>query len=88
MFSFSMKMYMREQALEIMNKWGTDRIPFLFVIDFEMEKIRLFRTDTILPGGIRTSFPGKVSDDAASVRLNDFRFEKIPVSFPVYETAF
>ncbi len=81
-------MYTREQAIETMNRWGSDRIPFLFVIDFEMQKIRLFRTDVKVPAEIRYMLPGHVSEDTSPEKHSGLRFEKTPVPFPVYEAAF
>lgn len=35
----------RSEAVFQMNAWGNNRIPFVFIIDFEMKAIRIFRID-------------------------------------------
>jgi len=81
-------MYTRDQALETMNKWGLQQIPFLFVIDFEMQKIRLFRTDNKVPEGIRCMFPGSDSEKSLPNKPDNYLFQKSPIPFPLYKAAY
>src|SRR6266542_2806157 len=80
-------MYNREEALKIMDSWGIKRIPFVFIIDFEMRQIRLFRTDEVIPKNVRFAFPGMHTDLILSPPDN-FQFQKNPVSFERYLTAY
>lgn len=47
-----------DEFTETMNGWGRERIPFLFLIDFEMKKPRLFKCDDIDPKQIIYNFNG------------------------------
>lgn len=80
-------MYNREEALEIMDSWGTKRIPFVFIIDFEMRQILLFRMDDVIPENIRFAFPG-IYTDIMPHRSVNFEFQKNPVSFERYLEAY
>ncbi len=81
-------MYNKGQAIEIMNQWGARQIPFLFIIDFEMRKIRLYRTDISLPNGIMFSIAQNYQPNHTTSKRNDFVFMKKPVPFHIYENAF
>jgi para-aminobenzoate synthetase component I len=41
-----------------MNKWGRDRVPFLFMVDFEMENPRILKLDSIDPAKLLYNFNG------------------------------
>lgn len=71
-----------------MNEWGSERKPFLFIIDFEMKMIRLFRLDLPLPGSVLYNFRGRgnIMDHPGHAGL--FSFRKFPVSFTKYQRAF
>jgi para-aminobenzoate synthetase component 1 len=76
------------EAISILNNWGARKIPLLFIIDFEMKAIRLFRLDLPLPGPVRFDFH---NTEIPQTRLDSkagFIFRKHPVSFIDYETAF
>jgi para-aminobenzoate synthetase component 1 len=72
-----------------MNDWGSLRIPFLFMIDFEMKAIRLFRLDLPLPGHVKYDFQG-ISRNSADKQAGKTRFHlrKYPMAFSDYEVAF
>lgn len=80
--------YSREQAIELMNEWGLQNIPFLFIIDFEMKKIRLFRTDLPLPMNIQFVFPGFNVNAKKSNAAKKYLFKKFPVTLGQYKVAF
>src|SRR5690349_14259339 len=42
-----------------LNSWGHDRVPFLFIIDFEMEKPQAWALDEINPDDILFNFNNK-----------------------------
>jgi para-aminobenzoate synthetase component 1 len=75
----------KTEAIACMNNWGSESIPFLFIIDYEMQAIRLFRLDLPLPENIAYSFHAGV---AFPVDGNGFIFKKYPLPFELYEKAF
>ena len=78
----------KSEAIDLMNKWGSEGIPFLFLIDFEMKAIRLHRLDRDLPPDLHYSFH-EDQDVFSKDRLStECIFKKYPVSFPEYEQAF
>jgi len=79
--------YSREEAMVMMNKWGHENMPFLFVVDFEMSRVRLFRLDQGHPFGLKFSFPG-FNEDKLPRSSKDFLFEKYPIPYQVYKVAF
>ena len=82
------QMYKRSEAIEIMNDWGSKQNPFLFVVDFEMQKIRLFPNNVDLPEGIMCSFPAQRFEKKIAKGCSSFYFRKYPVSYTVYKEAF
>ena len=75
--------YTRKQAIDIMNHWGSRQIPFFFIIDFEMESIRVFSTDAV-PSAISFAFRA-----APPPKFNgEYSFLKYPITFSHYEKAF
>lgn len=71
-----------------MNTCGSGKIPFLFVIDFEMQKICLFRTDDGLPEGIGCSFPSLQFGAINSHNRTLVHFKKFPIPYSSYSRAF
>lgn len=47
----------KDQAKHIMNKWSQDKRPFIFIIDFEMKKIKVYPMDNI-PQDVLFDFNG------------------------------
>ena len=41
-----------------LNNWGRDRVPFLFIVDFEMERPMVFKLDAIDPAKLLFDFNG------------------------------
>lgn len=70
-----------------MNTWGKQRIPFLFIINYSMNEIELFRLDRPLPGNIRFSLQESLPGQKGS-KTNEFIFKKYPVTFHQYKNAF
>jgi para-aminobenzoate synthetase component 1 len=81
-------MYKRTEAIEIMNLWGRNRFPFLFIIDFEMEAIRLYQHNEDFPDSIKFSLPGTTNSFNLPLNKTPYTFKKIPVPFANYERAF
>jgi para-aminobenzoate synthetase component 1 len=78
----------RNEAVTILNTWGSHRIPFLFIIDFEMKAIRLFRLDKPLDRNIKYCFSGTCIPSNKINFISDLEFKKYPVSFIEYEKSF
>jgi para-aminobenzoate synthetase component 1 len=81
-------LYSREQVIDLMNKWGSENIPFLFIVDFEMKRIQLFRIDQPLPLEIKFSFPNFNERKPPKLAVQNFSFEKYPIAFSKYKEAF
>jgi para-aminobenzoate synthetase component I len=80
--------YSKDTAIDIMNQWGSERIPFLFVIDFEMQAIRLYRTDQSLPDGVLFDFSNLSTSSSNENQTGNLEFKKYPVLQREYKIAF
>jgi para-aminobenzoate synthetase component 1 len=78
----------KSEAISIINNWGARKIPFLFIIDFEMEAVRLFRLDIQLPENVSYDFHGSPVSKTTPGGRKGFRFIKYPMTFLEYEEAF
>lgn len=68
------------------NALGAAKTPFLFIIDFEMKAIRLFRLDRPLPWNLSFDFSNTCATPEG-IR-NELTFTKHPLPFIQYEKAF
>jgi para-aminobenzoate synthetase component I len=77
----------RTVFINALNSMGRRRVPFLFVIDFEMENCFASPLDEIDPKLIRYNFQGfsNTNDDAVFLKPV---IEKIPISFREYQKRF
>lgn len=71
-----------------LNEWGRNRVPFLFIIDFEMRKPLAFKWDEIKPDTIRYSFNGFTNTVNPVPSRSEFSLRKLPEPFSRYETRF
>ncbi len=78
----------KTEAIELMNEWGSGGIPFLFLIDFEMEAIHLHRLDINPSKDLHYSFHEDQSYPAKQQQSTEYILKKYPVSFSEYELAF
>lgn len=75
--------------IQNMNKLGKQEVPFLFLIDFEMEKPLLFPIDTLDVSQVKYKF-----SDVKNYTIHPLpgqppiTFEKFPVSYDKYKIAF
>lgn len=75
--------------IQKMNLLGAQQKPFLFVIDFEMEKPMVLALEDIDPARIRYKFQDVKNYDISPVHhVEDFLFEKYPVGYETYQDAF
>jgi len=76
-------------VIQKMNLLGAQQKPFLFVIDFEMEKPMVLSLEDIDPTRIRYKFQDIKNYDISPVHhAEDFLFEKDPVGYEKYQDAF
>src|SRR5512145_233024 len=80
--------YNKTEAIDLMNEWGSEGLPFLFLIDFEMKAIRLHRLDVPEPADLHYSFHEDRPPDSKDHTSVAFLLKKQPLSFPEYEKAF
>lgn len=73
------------KAIDKMNLLGSLSSPFLFIIDFDLRAPFVFTPDEAMNAGIQYEI---LSDESPSLKIPDFEFEKIPVSFSEYQKAF
>ncbi|MBN2812449.1 MAG: aminodeoxychorismate synthase component I [Bacteroidales bacterium] len=79
----------KNEAIALFNSWGRQRIPFLFVIDYEMIAVRMYRLDHPAGNIPRFEFQHNKSGRVKKHLINnDFTFKKFPVPFHLYESAF
>ncbi len=73
---------------EQLNAWGQNRVPFLFLIDFEMKKPLVWRVDQVDPNDILYSV--NAFSNAPKLRKEEgvIRLQKFPLSFYDYERKF
>lgn len=75
--------------IQKMNLLGAQQKPFLFVIDFEMEKPMVMALEDIDPARIRYKFQDVKNYDISPVHhVENFLFEKYPVGYETYQDAF
>lgn len=76
-----------QESIEKINELGTKRIPFFFMIDFEMKKPIIYPLDE-LPDHIWYDLNGVSNRKASEADSVFFRFEPNPVSKQEYTKAF
>ncbi|PZR41351.1 MAG: aminodeoxychorismate synthase component I [Azospira oryzae] len=70
-----------------LNQWGQQQVPFLFAVDFEMEKPLAWRLDEIDPGLIKYDVRG-VSNTVPKKTTERIQLNKFPVAIEVYKEQF
>lgn len=79
--------FSRQEAKYLMNKYGGEGIPFIFIIDFEMERPIVLRIDELDEKEIQYAFHApKVKAIQSDLPIRDL--ERHPVSFEQYQKAF
>jgi para-aminobenzoate synthetase component I len=71
----------------VLNKWGQEKVPFLFVIDFEMEKPLAWRVSEIDKEEILFDLNGITNDKQGRIS-GDVTLEKFPRELAEYKNAF
>jgi len=73
--------------IDTMNTWGRDKVPFLFIVDFEMEKPIIKKLDEIDSCIFRYHING-FSNATTDSRTVSGRIDISPISFEVYKKKF
>lgn len=76
--------YSRIESEERMNKWGAEKKPFYFIIDYKAENTLLFPQDVLEETGIKFSMNENLSKKPKSRYTLKFK----PIDFDEYLTAF
>jgi para-aminobenzoate synthetase component 1 len=77
-----------EQFAETLNNWGGQRIPFLFLVDFEMQKPLAFPLHDIDPGKILFNINGFKNYDEQTTPSKPIDFIKFPLPLGDYKNKF
>jgi para-aminobenzoate synthetase component I len=72
---------------ETMNKWGQEQVPFLFVVDFELEQPLIIKLSDINPDEILYDIGG-VTNAKHNRQPSPGTFDKRPVPFESYRRKF
>ncbi len=79
----------QSQAIELMNELGLSRVPFLFIIDFEMKKPIVISLNDLKDGDVLFDFDGfRYCHPDYKTSRHTLKFVKHPVSFDQYKCAF
>jgi para-aminobenzoate synthetase component 1 len=76
-----------EEVIQQMNTWGQQRVPFLFIIDFEMQKPILYRLSEIDSSVIKFSLNG-FHNHPLLVEAVIHPVKLAPISFDAYKRKF
>ena len=70
-----------------LNQWGHDQVPFLFLVDFEMENLLAWKKSEV-PNDILFSIRGFSNATPSVFRRTAMSLTKFPISFPEYQAKF
>jgi para-aminobenzoate synthetase component I len=77
-----------EDFIHQLNAWGQHKVPFLFLIDFELEKPLAWRIDQIDPDELLYSLNGYSNSPLEKQLTGDIQIKKHPVSLEEYTRKF
>jgi para-aminobenzoate synthetase component 1 len=79
---------MNNKAIHLMNDWGKQKIPFIFIIDYEMLYPIVFRLDEINDNDLLFDING-ISNCNESINIEkEIIFDKYPLPFDEYSSKF
>ncbi len=76
-----------DRFIELMNRYGADKEPFLFIIDFEMKCPEIHKLSSV-PRGIKFSTPLVSNISLGQICSKLVALKKYPVSYDRYSAAF
>jgi para-aminobenzoate synthetase component I len=74
--------------IDTMNHYGSEKIPFLFIIDYDMRKPVVLPLDDVSPDEILYNINGMTNAGNGGCANRRFSLRAHPVSYDVYEKAF
>ncbi|CAN5394346.1 aminodeoxychorismate synthase component I [soil metagenome] len=77
----------KAEFINSLNTWGQERVPFLFLMDFEMQDAVAYPLSEINSYDIRYDFQG-FTNDKNDTTLASLEIQKFPVSFENYSKGF
>lgn len=80
--------YQNSVAVQLMNEYGRCKIPFLFIIDFEMKQPIVLKLEEIDPSILLFNINGKRNYDIELKLGISISFEKHPVNFAEYKAVY
>jgi para-aminobenzoate synthetase component 1 len=78
----------KPEFIEALNRMGSDRIPFLFIIDFEFNEPIVIPLNEVDPRAILYALPGFDNSGARSLSSVPTILRKHPIAFQQYEQKF
>lgn len=76
------------EFIEKANEYGGKKLPFFFIVDFEMLKPRIFALEDTAAKGIFYDFGGVMNYTEFEGNNLPYNFTKLPVARNIYERAF
>ncbi|RPI04231.1 MAG: aminodeoxychorismate synthase component I [Ignavibacteriae bacterium] len=75
-------------ARELMNLYGKEKTPFLFILDFDLQHPMILRTDELRSDKILYDIQQTTNSPHSSGDHKELEFKKHPVPYESYKTAF
>ena len=77
-----------DNFIQQLNEWGRKKVPFLFLVDFELEKPRAWRLDQIDPEEMLYSIHGYSNVNSIERSAEKIQLQKYPITFHQYQIKF
>ncbi len=71
-----------------MNRWGQDKVPFLFMVDFEMENPQIIRLTDIDQNKILFDINGFTNANSLPENSESISIKKLPINFSEFQSKF
>ncbi|MCX6169231.1 MAG: aminodeoxychorismate synthase component I [Ignavibacteriales bacterium] len=75
-------------AVKLMNEYGNDKIPFLFIVDFEIKEPVVIKLSEVIPSSILFNINGKKNYNIKTKLNSSILFEKHPISYEKYISVY
>lgn len=77
-----------DNFIQQLNEWGRKKVPFLFLVDFELEKPRAWTLNQIDPEEMLYSIHGYSNVTSKKRSAKKIQLQKYPISFEHYQAKF
>ena len=77
-----------QDYIEKINRWGKERKPFIFILDFELKNPIVLPLQDAAENGIYFTFDNLKNVDIHEIKKREFTFQKFPVSYAVFKKSF